>query len=242
MPLFAHWLDQPETFSPVVAQLTQVVEAHKHTHPGDDFALVPPREATLLPRFQALFFAPLFGIDRLTAFATPEPPRAPLLGQGDHSATLSQFLGPLERVGAAEAWLPALLPAQTAPITYGDGHRSAYWSWRSLHKGTSTMLGRIRAGAHAVRAPEDAGQAVFVAYYAPDLHWSQVLVTYGQRVALATGSSLLVIDRAVNAVALAGACDDQGLGLLCLLDANEQAGLESFEATAVNLLEDCTRV
>ena len=45
---------------------------------------------------------------------------------------------------------------------------------------------------------------------------------------MATGSSLVVIDRAVNAVAMAGAFDDQGLGVLCMLDDNEPAGLESF--------------
>ena len=80
--LFAQWLDQHETFGPVVAQLTQAVEAHNHTHPGDDFALLHHRESTLLRRFQALFFAPLFGIDRLPAFDTHEHPLATLLGRG----------------------------------------------------------------------------------------------------------------------------------------------------------------
>ena len=57
--LLAQWLDQHETFGPVVAQLTQAVEAHKHTHPGDGFALLHHRASTLLRRFQALVFAPL---------------------------------------------------------------------------------------------------------------------------------------------------------------------------------------
>ena len=35
-----------------------------------------------------------------------------LLGRGYHSSTLSQFLGQLERVGAAEALMPALVPAR----------------------------------------------------------------------------------------------------------------------------------
>ena len=43
-------------------------------------------------------------------------------------------------------------------------------------------------------------------------------------------------------VALAEAFDEQGLGLLCMLDDNEHAGLESFEATYVATLEDGTRV
>lgn len=106
--LFAHGLDQHETFGPVVAQLTQAVEAHKQAHPGDDLALLHHRASTLLRRFQALFFAPLCGIDRLTAFDTHAHPLATLLGRGYHSSTLRQFLGQLERVGAAEVLLPAL--------------------------------------------------------------------------------------------------------------------------------------
>jgi hypothetical protein len=111
-----------------------------------------------------------------------------------------------------------------------------------MHKGTITMLGRIMAGSQAVIAHDAAGQALFVAYYPPDIHLSQVIVAYCQRVALATGNSLFVIDRAVNAVALAAAFDERGLGLLCRLDDNEHAGLESFDATAVDPLADGTRV
>jgi hypothetical protein len=61
-------------------------------------------------------------------------------------------------------------------------------------------------------------------------------------VALATDRALFVIDRAVNAVALAAAFDERGLGLLCLLDDNEHEGLESFDATEVDTLADGTRV
>jgi len=118
----------------------------------------------------------------------------------------------------------------------------AYWSRQSMHKGKITMLGRIMAGSQAVIAHDEAGQAVFVAYYPPDIHLSQVIVAYCQKVALATGSALFVIDRAVNAVALAAAFDAQGLGLLCRLDDNEHDGLESFEATEVDTLEEGTRV
>jgi hypothetical protein len=63
-----------------------------------------------------------------------------------------------------------------------------------------------------------------------------------KQVAEATGTALLVIDRAVNAVAMARAFDDKDLGLLCRLDDNEHQGLESFEATQVDTLEDGTRV
>jgi hypothetical protein len=240
--LLAHGLDQHEPFRPVVAQLTQAVEAHTHTHPGDDCALLPPRESTLVHRFHARFFAPLCGIDRLTWFDTHEPPLATLLGRGYHSATLRQCLGHLARVGAAEALRPALVPAHTAPSISVDGQRSASWSRMSLPKGTITMLGRSMAGSQAVLAPADTGQAVFVAYDPPDSHVSHVMVAYGQRVAWATGRSVLVIDRAVHSVALAEAFDAQGLGWLCMLADNEQAGVESCEATEVETLEEGTRV
>ena len=240
--LFAHWLDQHDAFGPVVAQLTQAVEAHKQTHPEDDFVLLHHRESTLVPRFEALFFAPLLGIDRLSEFDTHEHPLKTLLGRGYQSSTLRQFLGQLERVHAAVALMPVLGAAKTGPIVYVDGHMIASWSRRSMHKGKITMSGRIMAGSQAVIAHDDGGQAVFVAYYPPDIHVSQVIVTYCQQVALAIGRALFVIDRAVNAVALAQAFDEKELGLLCMLDDNEHAGLESFEATVVDTLKDGTRV
>jgi hypothetical protein len=200
------------------------------------------REQTLRRRFQALLLAPLFGIDRLTAFDTHEHPLPTLLGQGYHSSTLRQFLGQLERVEAAEALLPALLPAQAGQIIYVDGHMIAYWSRVPMHKGKITMLGRIMAGSQAVIAHEEAGQALFVAYYPPDVHVSQVIVASCEKVAEATGTALFVIDRAVNAVAMARTFDDKDLGLLCMLDDNEHQGLESFEATQVDTLADGTRV
>ena len=240
--LFAHWLDHQGLLDTVVEQLTQAVEAYKRAHPSDDFALLQHREQTLQRRFQALFLAPLFGIDRLTAFDTHEHPLPTLLGQGYHSSTLSQFLGQLERVDAAKALLPALLPAQAGQIIYVDGHMIAYWSRVPMHKGKITMVGRIMAGSQAVIAHDEAGQALFVAYYPPDVHLSQVIVAYCEKVAEATGTALFVIDRAVNAVAMARAFDDKDLGLLCMLDDNEHQGLESFEAIQVDTLEDGTRV
>jgi hypothetical protein len=61
-------------------------------------------------------------------------------------------------------------------------------------------------------------------------------------VARATGSALFVIDRAVNAVAIACAFDARGWGLLCMLDDNEYEGLDSFKATEVGMLADGTKV
>src|SRR5262249_26430074 len=148
-------------------------------------------------RFAALFFAPLLGIDKLTAFDTHEHPLHTLLGRSYQSATLRQFLGHLERLDAAHVLMSALVPPTAGHITYVDGHMIAYWSHLPMHKGKITMLGRIMAGSQAVIAHDETGHAVFVEYHPPDIHLSQVIVAYGQQVAWATGSALFVIDRAV---------------------------------------------
>jgi len=240
--LFAPWLNQQDAFAPVLAQLMQAIEAHKQTHPDDDFALLHHRESTLLRRFQALFFAPLFGIDRLSELGIREHPLGTLLGRSYQSSTLSQFLGQLARVDAAESLMPVLVAEQAGRLIYVDGHMIASWSRRSMQKGKITMLGRIMAGSQAVIAHDDTGQAVFVAYYAPDIHLSQVIVAYCHHVSEATGSALFVIDRAVNSVALAQAFAEKDLGVLCMLDDNEHKGLGSFESTLVETLEDGTKV
>jgi hypothetical protein len=55
-----------------------------------------------------LFFAPLLGIDRLPGCDTREHPLETRLGRSYHSATRRQFLGHLERVGAAAARMSTL--------------------------------------------------------------------------------------------------------------------------------------
>jgi len=65
-----------------VAQLIQAAEAHQQTHPADDFALFHQRESTFLHRFQAVFFAPLWGSDRLSECDAREHPRQTLIGRG----------------------------------------------------------------------------------------------------------------------------------------------------------------
>src|SRR6266446_112122 len=240
--LFAHWLDQHDVFGPVVVQLTQAIETHKRAHPDEDFPLLHHREQTLRRRFQTLFFAPLLGIETLTAFDTHAHPLPTLLGRGYHSATLGQFLGQLERIDAAEALRPTLVPQQVGQIAYVDGHMIAYWSRLSMHKGKITMLGRIMAGSQAVITHSDTGHALFVAYHPPDMQLSHFVVDYCQKVAMATGTSVFVIDRAVNAAAMARAFDHQDFGLLCMLDDHEHHGLESFEATLEETLQDGTKV
>ena len=240
--LFARWLDQHHALEPVVARLNEAINDHQSAHPGEDFALLHHRDATLRRRFEALVLAPLLGIERLSAFDTQEHPLETLIGGSYQYTTLSQFLGQLERVDAGPWLLPILLPAPCGRLTYVDGHMIAYWSRNAMHKGKITMRGRIMAGSQAVISHDETGQALYVAYYAPDMHLSQVILAYCERVAQATGSDLFIIDRAVNSKAMAQAFDEAGLGLLCMLNDNEHEGLESFEATEVETLADGTRL
>jgi hypothetical protein len=129
-----------------------------------------------------------------------------------------QFLGQRERIEAAGALMLTLLPAHGGQITDVAGPMIASWSRVSMHKGHITMLRRIRAGSHAIIAHQEAAHALFVAHHPPAVLLSQVIVESGQKVALLSGTSLCVIDRAVNAVVLAWAFAPQGLGWLCLLD------------------------
>jgi len=240
--LFARWLDQLGAFVPVVAGLKEAISAHQRTHPDEDFALLHHRDVTLGRRFQALVLAPLLGIERLSAFDTHEHPLETLIGSRYQYTTLSQFLGQLERLDAGPSLLPCLLPAQGGRLTYVDGHMIAYWSRKAMHKGKITMRGRIMAGSQAVISHDERGQAVYAAYYPPDTPLSQMILAYCEQVALATGSDLFVIDRAVNSKAMAQGFDEAGLGVLCMLDDNEHHGLESFAATQVETLADGTQL
>jgi hypothetical protein len=125
-------------------------------------ALLPHREQTLVRRVQALFFAPWLGSEPWTRFATPAPPLQTWLGCGDHRTPLTQWLGPRERIEAAEALRPARVPETAGQITSVEAHRIASGSRVPRHKGPIPMLGRLMAGSQALIAPHEGGQALFV--------------------------------------------------------------------------------
>jgi hypothetical protein len=240
--LLVRWLEQQGHFTPLVSALQQAIEVYKREHRDDDFALLHHREDTLLRRLQALLLAPLLGIERISEFDTHEHPLETVIGQSYQSATLTPFLAQLERLEAAAVLMPLLLPPGTAQITYIDGHMTPYWSRLSMHKGKITMLGRIMAGSQALMAHNEEGQALFVAYYPPDLPLSEIIVAYCQQLVMITGSDLFVIDRAVNSLAMAQTFTHQGWGLLCMLDDNEHHGRSSFAARPLGRLDDGARV
>ncbi len=240
--LFGHWLESQASFNEVVDRLEARIEGYRQAHPEEDFPLLQHRRETLQRRFQALFFAPLFGIEVLTEFDRREHALATVIGRGYQSTTLNQFLGQLERIDAAQALMPALSVAADGELNYVDGHMIAYWNRVPMHKGKITMLGRIMAGSQAVVTHDESGQARFVEYYPPDSQLSPVIVAYCQEVSGITGSSLFVIDRAVNSVALAVDFSEHHLGLLSMLDDNEYHGLDSFAAQCLETLDDGTQL
>jgi hypothetical protein len=228
--------------SAVTPMLQQAIHTYRTQPPDDDFPLWHHRAQTLRRRCQALFCAPRWGRETLTAFEPHEHPLPPLLGRGYHSSPLGQCLGQLERINAAEALMPPLVPHQPGQLAYVDGPMIAYWRRVPMPQGKITMLGRIRAGSQAVITPDAAGQGLFVAYHPPDQPLSQFIVASCQQVALAPGVSVFVSDRAVNARALARAFAPQGFGLLCRLADKEHHGLESFDATLAETRQEGPKV
>ncbi len=252
--LFAAWLDEQGVCAQIVLLLSQCIQQYRTDYPDAEFPLLHHHEETLLRRFQALVYAPLFGIGKLTGYDVIEHPLETLVGCSYQGSTLNQFLGQLERVNAGEALLPALLPKATkAPETpeptpesgarlYVDGHMIGLWSTVSMHKGKITMLGRIMAGSQAVITHNQEGQAVSVAYQPPDIRMPHFIVEYCQQIAAATGVTVFIIDREANAVELARRFHNAGLGLLSMLDRNQYDGLSSWHTTRIGELEDGSTV
>ena len=236
--LFAAWLEDQEVFYQVVMLLEHQIQVYHQAHPDEDFALLHHSRDTLLRRFQALFYAPLLGVEKLTEYDVKEHSLPSLLGSSYQSSTLTQFLGQLERIEAGEALLPALLPSGSSKLVYVDGHMIAFWTTRSLHKGKITMVGRIMAGSQAVIAHNQDGQAVGMAYHPPDMRLPHLIVEYCRQIVAATGAEMCVIDREVNAVDMARQFEAAGSGLLSMLDRNEYDGLTSWEVTRLAELDD----
>lgn len=236
--LFAAWMESQEGFAEIVALLLQRIEWYAEMHPKKDFPLLHHKPETLLHRFQALFYAPLLGIGKLTEFDVKEHPLESLIGRGYQSSTLNQFLGQLERIEAGIALAEALIPAAAGSIGYVDGHMIGYWTRKSMHKGKITMLGRIMAGSQAIITHNEDGRALCVKYYPPDTRMPHFIVEYCSRIMAVTGIVVYVIDREINSVALAREFEAAGVGVLSMLDSNEYDGLSSWTATQIGILED----
>jgi len=75
--------------------------------------LLSHRDETLISRFQALFYAPLMHIGKLTEFDSKQNCLKNIIGKSYQGSTLTQFLCDLERVDAGNHMLELLIPPDT---------------------------------------------------------------------------------------------------------------------------------
>ncbi len=242
--LFSCYMEMQETLPMILEQLKLAREFHIKENPTDSFPLLDHKDDTLMRRFKALFFAPLFGVGKLIEYDVKEHALRTVIGNGFQSSTLNQFLGHLERIDAAQWLMNALISSNVHGYNIGfiDGHMIPFWSSVSMHKGKITMLGRIMPGSQAVVAHIETGQAVYFDYHPPDTRLPSIILDYCAEIAALTGIGIFVIDREVNSVAMARAFTKNGLGLLSMLDKNEYTDLSDWDAKEIGKLEDGSKV
>ncbi|MCP4149387.1 MAG: winged helix-turn-helix domain-containing protein, partial [bacterium] len=107
--IFDDRMEQNEGFSGIMMLLKQAIEQYSLNNPGDSFPLLKHRDETVLFRFKGLFYAPLFGIGKLTEFDVTEHSLENIISRNYQSSTLNQYLGQMERIDASEFLMPALV-------------------------------------------------------------------------------------------------------------------------------------
>ncbi len=242
--IFSCYMEMQETYAMILEQLKLAIEFYIDENPADSFPLLDHKDDTLMRRFKALFFAPLFGVGKLIEYDVKEHALRTVIGNGFQSSTLNQFLGNLERIDAAQWLMNALIAFNVHGynICFIDGHMIPFWSSVSMHKGKITMLGRIMPGSQAVVAHIETGQAVYFDYHPPDTRLPSIILDYCAEIAALTGIGIFVIDREVNSLSMARAFTKNGLGLLSMLDKNEYKDLSDWDAKEIGKLEDGSKV
>ncbi len=242
--LFSCWAEMQEIFPMVLDLMKQAIDAHVESHPENSFPLLLHRDDTLLCRFKALFFAPLFGVGKLIEYDVREHALETVIGRGFQSSALNQYLSQLERIDAAEMLMNALIPvdADESCICFIDGHMIPFWSSVSMHKGKITMLGRIMPGSQAVVAHIEDSRAIFFDYLPPDTRLPRIIIDFCTEIVELTGVRTFVIDREVNSEAIAREFAERGWGLLSMLDKNEYTDLSDWNAEYVGKLDDGAEV
>lgn len=109
-----------------------------------------------------------------------------------------------------------------------------------MHKGLITMMGRIMPGSKAVLSHNEFGEAIWCDYYPPDIHLKHIIPFYCSEIVQTIGKSVFVIDREVNSVEIARMFVENKWELICLLDANQYQGIDSFSKRYAGKLEDGT--
>jgi cell division protein FtsB len=237
--LFSLWLQEESKQDSAVAEIKEVIAEYKENHPEEHFRLLNARSETIEKKWQALMLLPLLSIKKLSQLDYKAHNLKSVLGYTYGSSALTQFLGELERVGA-ESIKSDLANNVQGNYCYIDAHLMAFWSRVKMNKGYITMLGRIMPGSKAVLAHDEEGNAIGLEYYPPDRHLTHIVADYCSAIVATTGINCFIIDREVNSVETARLFVAQGWNLICLLDANEYKGLESFHRRYAGKLDDGT--
>jgi len=242
--IFSRWVEMQGDFPMVLDLIKQAIDNYMESHPDEFFPLLVHNDDTLLCRFKALFYAPLFGIGKLIEYDVKEHALESVIGRGYQSSTLNQYLAQLERIDVVPTLMNVLITSglDDDPVCFIDGHMIPFWSSAPMHKGKITMLGRIMAGSQAVVAHTRDGRAVFFDYEPPDIRLSRIIVDYCARIVEKTGIRVFVIDREVNSEAMATAFAQRGWGLLSMLDKNEYTDLSDWDTEYVGQLDDGAEV
>ena len=120
--VFDDRMEQHEGFSGVMMLPKQAADQYLLSNPESSFPLSNHREETVLLRFKALFYAPLFGIGKLTESDVTEHSSEAVIGQSYQSSTPNQYLSQSERIDASEFLMPALVSdVPEGEIAYIDG-------------------------------------------------------------------------------------------------------------------------
>ena len=242
--IFSCWAEMQEIFPTALDMMKQAIDIYTENHPEDSFPLLGHRDDTLLCRFKALFFAPLFGVGKLIEYDVREHTLETVIGRSYQSSTLNQYLGQLERIDATPILMNALIPTDDDDdhVCFIDGHMIPFWSRVSMHKGKITMLGRIMAGSQVVAAHIEDGRAIFFDYQPPDTRLPRIIIDFCTEIVTLTGIRIFVIDREVNSVAIAREFAERGWGLLSMLDKNEYTDLSDWNTEYVGKLDDGAEV
>ncbi len=238
--IFSCWLEMQDVFPMILNLQQQAIDIHIKADSADSFPLLNHQDDTLMRRFKAIFYAPLFGISKLIEYDVKEHALETIIGRGYQSSALNQYLGQSERIDAAPILMAALIPydANENNICFIDGHMIPFQSRWSMHKGKITMLGRIMPGSQAVAAHIDDGRAVFFDYQPPDTRLPKIITDFCGEIAALTGINIFVMDREVNSEAMACAFTERGRGLLSMSDKNEYTDLSDWNTEYIGKPED----
>lgn len=237
--LLSIWIEEQHRHDPLLLKLYKIIENYKCRYPKERFRLLKSKEETIVKKWKALMILPLLGIGKLSELDYKPHKMVEVIGYSYGSSTLTQFLGELERVGA-QALKGELAYSVVGEYCYIDSHMMAFWSRVKMHKGLITMNGRIMPGSKAVIGHDVSGNAISLDYYPPDTHLNNIIEEYCASIEAVVGIKRFIIDREVNSVNIANLFVSRGWELICLLNANEYKGLDSFNKRFAGTLEDGT--